>query len=688
MQNAEVKSKRARQKLFLHSSFFLLPCGSNKLSAREKIMSRPRFIALLLALGTLVVFLPVGRFGFVNYDDPAYITENPVVKNGLTGAGIVWAFAGFHVANWHPLTWLSHMIDCTLFGVNPGAMHFVNVLFHAANAALLFTLLLRLANKIWPSALVAALFAWHPLHVESVAWIAERKDVLSTFFALLAMLNCTKFIQENFRRSYWLALLFFAFSLLAKPMFVTLPFVLLLLDFWPLKRFPISNFQFPTSAKLFAEKAPFFLLAILVSVVTCLAQRGAMATLERVPFALRLENSLAAYAGYLQKIFWPAKLAFFYPLTVGSPVSLAIAALMLGIISFLAWRARRAFPFVPVGWCWFLGTLVPVIGLVQVGEQAMADRYSYFPAIGIFIIVAFGGWDLAERFPKVRKMFLAAAVLVSVAYVGLTEIQLQYWRSDETLFSHAVAVTGENEIAHLNLGVVYEKTGRLDEAMREYRAALKINPRRAHTHNNIADLLDLTGQPAAALAEYQAAMQLDPSSVATHLNLGTLHVELGQFAEAAAEFAEAARLDSADARPPYENGKRLLKQGRDAEAVVELRRALQLDAENFKLLAYTARVLAADETAGVRDGTTALVLATKANDLTGGEQPFVLDALGMAYAENRDFTNAVACAQKVVELAEAAQVPDIAALKTRLALYQKNQPWRESFRATNQPLRN
>ena len=654
-------------------------------------MSRPRLLALLLALATLVVFLPVGRFGFVNYDDPAYITENAVVKNGLTGAGLVWAFAGFHVANWHPLTWLSHMADCALFGVNPGAMHFVNVLFHAANAVLLFTLLRRLTQKIWPSALVAALFAWHPLHVESVAWIAERKDVLSTFFALLVLLNYARYVEESKAKSpkskvcFAWSLLAFALSLLAKPMFVTLPCVLLLLDFWPLQRFQIENFKLQVFGKLLAEKLPFFLLVIPVGVVTCLAQRGAMATLERVPFALRLENSLVAYAGYLGKIFWPAKLAFFYPLTAAPFLAVLLATAGLAAISIFAWRARRAFPYVPVGWCWFLGTLVPVIGLVQVGEQAMADRYSYFPAIGIFIIVAFGGWDLANRFPLAKKIFFPAAVLILAGCVALTEIQLQYWRSDETLFSHAVAATGENEIAHLNLGVVYEKEGRLDEAMREYRAALKLNPRREHTHSNIADLLDLTGQPQAALAEYEAALKLNPNSVLTHLNLGTLRVELGQFAEAAAEFAEAARLDPADARPPYENAKRLLKQGRDAEAVMELRRALQLDADNFKMLAYTARVLAADETAGIRDGATALALANQANDLTGGEQPFVLDALGMACAENRDFTNAIVCAQKAVELAEAAHVPDTGALKTRRALYQNGQPWRESFRATNAP---
>ncbi|HEY5346234.1 MAG TPA: tetratricopeptide repeat protein [Verrucomicrobiae bacterium] len=666
-------------------------------------MSRPRLIALLLALGTLVVFLPTGWFGFVNYDDPDYVTENIFVKNGLNGTDIAQAFTSFHAANWHPLTWISHMIDCSLFGLNPGAMHFVNVLFHAANTALLFTLLLRLTKKIWPSAFIAALFAWHPLHIQSVAWISERKDVLSTFFGLLTLIAYARFAQEQRARSkeptpnsishlpspisksYWLALIFFALGLMAKQMLVTLPFVMLLLDFWPLQRWQISNFKFQIFAKLFAEKIPFFLLVIPACVLTCLAQRAAMSSLERLPFPLRLENSVVTYALYLLKLFWPVNLAFFYPLTGRSPANLAIASLTLATISFLTWRTRRAQPYVLVGWLWFLGTLVPVIGLVQVGEQSMADRYSYLPSVGIFIIVTFGGLALAERFAFVKKILAPAAILIIAGCVFATEIQLQYWRTDETLFSHAIAVTSDNEIAHLNLGVVYEKQGRTAEAMNEYRAALKINPRRAHTHNNIADLLDAAGQPDAARAEYLAALQLDPNALEAHLNYGILLVELNRFDEAAEQFKLAAALEPTDARPHYQLGKLLLKRGDDVMAIGELRLALQNDPNDFQMLAYTARVFAADENAVGRNGATALELASRANDLTGGEQPFVLDALGMAYAETGDFTNAVACAQNALARANAAQMSNVAPLQKRLELYQQNQPWRESFRATNAP---
>ena len=648
-------------------------------------MSRPRLIALLLALGTLVVFLPTGWFGFVNYDDPEYVTENVFVKNGLNGPDVAQAFTSYHACNWHPLTWLSHMTDCTLFGLNPGAMHFVNVLLHAANTALLFVLLWRTAKKIWAAAFIAALFAWHPLHIQSVAWISERKDVLSTFFGLLTLLAYAKFTKENSRSAYWFALIFFALGLMAKQMLVTLPFVMLLLDYWPLQRVTAETFSAAKIRRLVLEKIPFFLLVVPACVLTCLAQRAAMSSLERLPFPLRLENSVVTYALYLLKIFWPTNLAFFYPLTARSPVNLTAAALVLVIISFFAWRTWRTKAFVSVGWLWFLGMLVPVIGLVQVGEQSMADRYSYLPSVGIFILFTFGGLALAERFALVKKILAPAAVLILVGCVLATEIELQNWRTDETLFSHAVAVTRHNEIAHLNLGVVYEKQGRTAAAMNEYRTALQINPRRAHTHNNIADLFDAAGQSDAALAEYQAALQLDPGAPEAHLNFGILLVELNRFDEADEQFKLAAILKPTDARPHYQMGKMLLKRGDDAAAIGELRLALQNDPNNFQMLAYTARVLAADENAAGRNGATALTLANKANDLTGGSQPFVLDALGMACAENQDFANAIICAQKTIEQAEAAQMKDTAPLQKRLELYRQNQPWRESFRATNAP---
>ena len=357
-------------------------------------MSRPRLIALLLALTTLLVYLPVTHFGFLNYDDDDYVTSNHDVQNGLTWAGVKWAFTTFHASNWHPLTWLSHMLDCDLFGLDPGAHHLINVLFHAANVVLLFALLLRLTDSPWPCAFIAALFAWHPLHVESVAWIAERKDVLSTFFALLSLLSYAKFVKENCRRSFWFALIFFTLGLMSKPMLVTLPFVMLLLDYWPLQRisFPSTlNSQFSTI--WFLRKWPFLLLTAVSCTVTFFAQRNgaSVVSLKSVSLHYRLENVAVAYAGYLQKIFWPENLAVIYPMPDKISIGFTGCRSRRRRSDYHLRRssgmARRACPYLLFGWLWFLGTLVPVIGIVQVGEQALADRYTYFPLVGIFIAV-------------------------------------------------------------------------------------------------------------------------------------------------------------------------------------------------------------------------------------------------------------------------------------------------------------
>jgi protein O-mannosyl-transferase len=646
-------------------------------------MSRPRLIALLLALTTLVVYLPVTRDGFLNYDDDDYITNNHDVQNGITFASIKWAFTTTHASNWHPLTWLSHMTDCELFGLNPGAHHFVNTLFHAANAALLFLLLLRLTNAFWPAAFVAALFAWHPLHVESVAWIAERKDVLSTFFGLLALLSYTKFAKGNYRRSFWFALIFFALSLLAKPMLVTLPFVMLLFDFWPIQRFNDSTIQ-----RLLVEKIPFLLLTVVSCIVTFFAQRNgdAVVSLKNVSLHYRLENVALAYAGYLQKIFCPKNLAVIYPMPdkIAAPV-VALAAAVLIFISAAAWLWRKRAPYLAVGWLWFLGMLVPVIGLVQVGGAALADRYTYFSATGIFLAVTFGACNLADRF-QFPKMILATAVtLVLGACLILTEKQLSFWRDSETLFTHTLAVTQNNDIAHVNLGVAFEQDGKPVAALAEYREAVKLAPTRYQIHNNLGNLLDTLGQPDAALAEYREAIRLNPKEPFLHDSLGIVLVELGHFGEALNEFTNAAQLDLTYPWPHFEMAKALLKQGRDAEAIGQFREALRLNPENFQILAYIAHVLAAEENPEVRDGKTALVLAAKANALTSGAQPLVLDALAMACAATGDFTNAQEVAQNAINLATTLKLKNIAPMQQRLELYRKNQPWRESFLAINAP---
>jgi len=663
-------------------------------------MSRPRLIALLLALATLVVYLPVVHDGFVNFDDQEYVTENHPVLAGLTWDSLRWAFTSFHAANWHPLTWLSHMLDCELFGPNPGAHHFVNVLFHAANVALLFVLLLRLTNALWPAAFIAALFAWHPLHVESVAWVAERKDVLSTFFALLALLSYAKFARENCRRSFWLALIFFALGLMAKPMLVTLPFVMLLLDYWPLQRVggcklkvtgsPTPNLRPSSFILLTFEKWPFFLLAAGSCIATYFAQRtgAAVMTLEQLSFSLRLQNALIAYARYLLDTVWPVNLAILYPLPnhlhwIHAAAATATAALLL--ISWLAWRTQASHPYFIIGWLWFLGTLVPVIGLIKVGSAALADRYTYFPLIGIFLIAAFGARDLAARFPFLKKLLPAAAVLILAACVGLTERQLAFWHDSETLFRRDLAVTADNANAHINLGAALEMSGREPEALAEYREAVRLADDSVNAHFNLANLLTKMNQPAEALPEYDRAIALAPNMANLRNGRGEALAELGKFNEAESTFAEAVRLDPEYAAPHFELGKTLLKQGRDADAIGEFRAALRLDPDNYKILAYVAHVLAAEENPQIRDGRTALVLAIKANTLTGGNQPLVLDALGMACAETGDFTNASEAAQKALDLATAANLKKTEPIQQRLEFYKNHQPWRESFLATNAP---
>jgi len=699
----------------------------------------PRLVALLLALLTLLVYVPVCFHDFIFYDDPAYVLDNPTVQAGLTWAGVKWAFVGWHASNWHPLTWLSHMLDCQLVGPNAGAQHFINVLFHAANAVLLFYLWLRLTGALWPSAMVAALFAWHPLHVESVAWIAERKDVLSTLLGLLATLAYARYAQARRDglpdragrgRSYGWALVFFALSLLAKPMLVTLPCVFLLLDGWPLQRRMPGSGSF---AKLLPgwilEKVPFFALAGAACVVTYLAQRGgeAVATLQDRSAVLRLENILVAYLDYLVKSVWPVRLGILYPLPAQYPAAeVALAGAVMAGVSGGVWWWRRKNPWLLTGWLWFVGTLVPVIGLVQVGNQSMADRYTYWPSIGLFVAVVFGLAEWCKRRKSRLRVLAWLAGLVLVGGIALTEKQLRYWRDTKTLFAHTLAVTGENGQAEMMLGVAYERENAMDEAVRHFKAAvtldsaltlkqpdgnhslaahvawlqaaaaeaagqagqaialyqqaLSVDPRIEEAHNNLANLLDDAGDTAGALVQYQAAIKLAPEAATPRENLGTLLLKLGQFDNALQQYREAARLAPADPRPSYLAAKAYLRSGQTPEAIAQLHHALDLDAEDLQSLALLARILSTDANPTNRDGGQAVVLAEKANALAGAGQPFILDVLAMAYAEAGRFPEAQAAANKALDLATANTLTNLAAgIRKHWQLFQSGRPCREVF---------
>lgn len=661
-------------------------------------MARPRTICLLLALLTVLAYSPLRHASSVVFDDPDYIGD-PHVQAGLTWPGVQWAFTTWHASNWHPLTWLSLMLDASLFGPNPGAEHLVNVLIHAANALLLFLLFYFATKKLWAAAFVAALFAWHPLHVESVAWLSERKDVLSTFFGFLALLAYVRYAKlQNSKSKTWyvLVLALFAFSLLAKPMLVTLPFVMLLLDAWPLARYEgmasgssdadkKNQGRSKHFAGLLLEKAPFFLLTLLSCIVTFLAQRSeAVVSLEQRPLGLRVENALVSYAEYLAKTFWPAHLAVIYPLPHGIPAwQIAGAAAVLIAISLLAWMTRKRRPYFVIGWLWFVGTLVPVIGMVQVGGQALADRYTYFPLIGIFIAIAYGIAELAPRFRTPVAATSTAAALTLGACLCLTWRQIGFWQDSVKLFRHAIAITKDNAIADINLGVALEQNNDPGGARAEYLKAIGIEPNRFQAHNNLANLLAATGADAEALKEYQEALRLDPNAATAHLNYGTLLSEIGRFGDALSEYAEAARLAPGDSRPQYLMGKACLRRGESAEAVKHFRQALRLAPDDFETLTWLARVLASDEDPAVRNASEAISLAQQANTITGGEQPFVLDTLGMAFAEAGRFKEAQEAVQKAIELATAGgaqkTVPE---MQQRLQLYQSGQAYREKFSKT------
>jgi tetratricopeptide (TPR) repeat protein len=544
---------------------------------------RSVFICLCLAVVTAAVYWPVRHFEFTNYDDDVYVTENPHVQGGVTLRGVVWAFTTPHFNMWMPLTWLSCMLDCQLFGLNAGAHHLVNVLFHIANTLLLFTVLNRMTAAQWRSAFVAALFALHPLHVESVAWVAERKDVLSTFFWMLTMLAYVHYVEQPNGGRYLLALGLCALGLMAKPMLVTLPFVLLLLDYWPLGRTRWAQSAIGVRKErslgyLLREKLPFIALMIPASIVTYWAEQrgGLIVLLDSLPVGMRVVNAVVSYVRYLGKAFWPVGLAAFYPYRTWSLVVMCGAgAVLAGVSGAVIWRARRQ-PYLFTGWLWYLGTLVPVIGLVQAGTQSMADRYTYIPLVGLFIMVA---WCLPhslveQRKPRMVAVATAAALLVSCAV--LTGFQVRHWKNNETLFRHVLNVTKDNHLAHENLGRALLDQGKFAEATAEFAALLRIKPDSAPAHNNLANALAAQGKAAEAIAEYQAALRIKPDFAEAHNNLAGTIAGQGKLAEATAEYQAALRIkpDLAEAHNNLANT--LIRQGRLAEAVAECQAALRI----------------------------------------------------------------------------------------------------------------
>jgi protein O-mannosyl-transferase len=615
------------------------PFGGGRDACATATFERPDVLILLgLAVVTFGIYSQAIGHRFIVLDDIAYFEENPMVNRGVTLAGLGWAFTTFREGNWHPLTWISHMIDSQLFGTFAGGHLLVNALIHTANTLLLFWLLLRTTRARWSSALVAALFALHPLHVESVAWASERKDTLSTFFGLLSLIAYVRYAEApSIRRYVWTAITL-ALGLLAKPMLVTWPFLMLLLDYWPLGRFQrpevrgqparrsLGGSRWSVVRRLVVEKIPLFALVAASAVITSLAQSraGAVRTFTELPLALRLSNALVSYAKYLLRAFWPNDLAVFYPWPKGGTPAWQIigAALLLIGITALCFFQRKIRPYLIVGWLWFMGTLVPVIGLVQVGGQTMADRYFYIPSIGLFIAIVFGLADIAERRRIAPWIGAAIANMLLVIFATLTNAQIHRWTDSFTLFNHTLAVAPRNVAIERSLGYALQRNGQLDEAVAHFEKALQIQPNdqvsqlymgiarlyqgrvpeaiehakaaihlqpdSAKAHNLLGLALAKQNRDDAALDELRRASKLAPTDAEIRNGLGLTLARLGRVPEAVGEFHEALRLDPKNASAHSNLGLLLLASGKPQESILEFEAALQVNPD-LEAAAYGLR---------------------------------------------------------------------------------------------------
>jgi tetratricopeptide (TPR) repeat protein len=695
---------------------------------------RPRFgwaallVCVLLGLATWLTFGHVLGNDFVNYDDPDHVYENPQVRAGLSAAGLRWALTTTHANNpcWQPLTWLSFMLDSDLQGTGPRGYHRTNLLLHVANTLLLFVFLWHVTGRVGRSGLVAALFALHPLHVESVAWVAERKDVLSTLFWALTLCAYAGYVARPGVVRYLLVLVPFALGLMAKPMLVTLPCLLLLLDYWPLGRWQPAGAPAPGAAglggpvpfrRLLAEKVPLFVVAAAASVGAFLAQRGALGSLEQLPFLPRLANALTAYATYLRQTFWPVGLAAFYPYPQRQvpPGPVVGAALLLVTLTVAFLAGARRWPYLAVGWLWFLGTLVPVIGLVQVGSHAHADRYTYVPLVGLFLLLVWGGADLLARFRCPAALSATFAGLVLWACALVTWLQVCSWHDSVTLWRHALEVTADNYVAHDNLGVALSKQGKQAEALGHYAEAVRLNPNFAEARYNLGVALEERGQPEQAFEQYRAVVRLNPRHARAHYNLGVALWARGALDEAAEHYAAALEIDPRYASAWHNLGIVRWQQGRPDGAIACGRRAVELgpDVTRFHIaLAFAlceqgrseegerhygqarrldpnwpraisrdAWVLATHPDPKERSGANALLLARQACRAPGGRRPEALDTLAAALAESGHFEEAARTAREAVTLARAEGATELVpALEHRLRLYQARQPFRMNMR--------
>jgi tetratricopeptide (TPR) repeat protein len=684
-----MKERQAANRGTHRSSASVLDSGVHGRRAKSRVTDI--LVCVGLVAITWAVFGQTLTHDFVNFDDHVYVYENPLVVRGLSPELIIGAFTHTHARNWHPLTTLSHMLDCQLYGLNAGGHHFTNVILHTISVLLLFLVLKQMTGALWQSAFVAALFAIHPLHVESVAWIAERKDVLSAVFFMLTLAAYAYYARAPSTLRYLLVALLFAFGLMSKPMLVTLPFVLLLLDYWPLGRIGAQKSEVRRRLPgLITEKTPLFVLSAFSCVATLFAQRQGPSAIDQLPFLWRLENTFVTYVTYIWQMLWPARLAVFYPHPNDRlplvEVTLAIAFLVG--ISLLVIYLRRVKPYLVTGWFWYLGMLVPVIGLVQVGEQAHADRYTYLPQIGVYVMITWIVGDLLLESTRIRRVLVGVIAAMAVVTLSVRAFgQTSYWKNSDTLWNHTLAVTEENDVAHNNLGFLFLRRQELDKAISEFQTALEIRSRNTQTHyslgaalieSNLGNALARKQLWDAAVDHLQKAVRLRPDYADAYFNLGSVLFQQGRIDQAIVEWRKALEIRPRDAEAHRNVASALRKLGNVREAISEYEQALNIEPEDSVVLNNLAWILATCSDASMRDGARAVTLAAKAVQTSGGRNPIFVRTLAAAQAEAGQFPEAIATAEAAKALANKESKPELASrLEEEITLYRARGVLRE-----------
>jgi Flp pilus assembly protein TadD len=630
----------------------------------------------LLAI-TWAVFAQTTRFSFINFGDDLSVYGNPEIITGLSPHGIVRAFTHVHGGNWHPLTSISHLLDCQFYGLNAGAHHFTNALMHSISVLLLFFALQQMTGARWQSAFVAALFAIHPLRAESVAWIAERKDVLSGVFFMLTLMAYVHYAKKPSFERYCAVLVAFALGLMSKPMLVTLPFILMLLDYWPLGRLKNK----PSAQQLTVEKIPLFVLSAVSGIATLFAQKSAVASTQHLQLAPRIFNAFFSYVVYLGQMFWPTRLGLSYPVAepglLGKGI-LSVAVLL--VISAIIFLFRKTHPYLVTGWLWYLGMLVPVIGIVQVGLPAHADRYTYLSQIGLSIALVWGVTDLASSWPYRREILGAAGALTIAVLAMMAWKQTSYWAESETIWGHTLSVAPNSNLAQAKLGNALLKKGRAPEAVPHYERAISLQSGDAEEHDTLADALRRSGRLDEAIAEFRTVLDLrsrqgDAKVGEAHGNLGNALLEKNQVDDAIAQYRKAIELEPKKVDFHNNLGNALLKRGLEGQAIAEFEKALSIEPASVAARGNLAWVLSTSFNRAHRQGFRAVELAHQANELSGGHDPIILNALAAAYAETGQFSKAISTAQQALKLTGGSNAPLTKLLQQEIALYRGGLPY-------------